>query len=375
MKILFSLTYYSPYISGLTIFVKRLAEELACKRNEVEILCFKHHKDLSSQETWQKVKINRVRPWLKISKGFVSGEWISESWKKVQRSDLVIITLPQFEGLITAVIAKMFKKNVVSLYVCQVKISNKLINYLVESVNLLTVLISDLVITLTEDYAVQTKTLSKVKNKTRFLYPIILKPKIDLEWKEKAEKKIGNRKYVIGFAGRMATEKGVEYLFQAIPKLKNNMGNDFLIAVAGPTEPIGENIYIKYISKLAEKYNKEVVFLGDVPEEKMGSFYSLIDVLVLPSVNSTEAFGMVQVEAMLWGIPVVASDAPGIRVPIKKTGMGILVPARDSNKISQAILEIYNNRSRYTAKRNLVAKEFNARRIANQWRSLLVNQF
>ena len=54
----------------------------------------------------------------------------------------------------------------------------------------------------------------------------------------------------------------------------------------------------------------------------MGSFYTCIDVLVVPSINSTEAFGLVQVEAMMMGVPVVASDLPGVRVPVQKQGWG-----------------------------------------------------
>ncbi len=110
-------------------------------------------------------------------------------------------------------------------------------------------------------------------------------------------------------------------------------------------EPVGEESYRKRIIRLVEKYKEYVVFLGNIDEKNMGSFYSLLDVLVLPSVNSTEAFGMVQVEAMMMGVPVVASDLPGVRVPVQKTGMGKIVPVKNSQKIAEAIVELLEKRN------------------------------
>jgi len=67
---------------------------------------------------------------------------------------------------------------------------------------------------------------------------------------------------------------------------------------------------------------------------------------------------MVQVEAMMSGVPVVASDLPGVRIPIKKTGMGILVPPKNSEKLAEAIIEVLLNKEKYLQKRELVKKEF-----------------
>ena len=69
----------------------------------------------------------------------------------------------------------------------------------------------------------------------------------------------------------------------------------------------------------------------------------MIDVLVLPSVDPLEAFGMVQIEAMLCGTPVVASDMPGVRVVIRKTGYGRLSNVRDSQDIADKLIEVLDN--------------------------------
>jgi glycosyltransferase involved in cell wall biosynthesis len=69
----------------------------------------------------------------------------------------------------------------------------------------------------------------------------------------------------------------------------------------------------------------------------VADFYASIDVLALPSINRLEAFGIVQAEALMLGIPVVASDLPGVRMPILEVGLGRLVRPRDSDAITDAL--------------------------------------
>ena len=71
----------------------------------------------------------------------------------------------------------------------------------------------------------------------------------------------------------------------------------------------------------------------------------------MPSLNSTESFGLVQVEAMLCGTPSIASNLPGVRVPPTSTGMGEVIPVGDSAALSDAILHILDQRERYVRPR------------------------
>ena len=67
---------------------------------------------------------------------------------------------------------------------------------------------------------------------------------------------------------------------------------------------------------------------------------------------------MVQVEAMLCGVPVVASNLPGVRVPIQRTGMGKIVPPKDSEKLADAIVEVLTHRNSYRKPKVSIEKEF-----------------
>jgi glycosyltransferase involved in cell wall biosynthesis len=81
-----------------------------------------------------------------------------------------------------------------------------------------------------------------------------------------------------------------------------------------------------------------VRFTGLLRGEAVRDFYASIDVFALPSIS--ESFGIVQVEAMMAGIPPVSTDLPGSRYPVAATGFGRLVPPRDPAALRAALLEM-----------------------------------
>jgi len=91
---------------------------------------------------------------------------------------------------------------------------------------------------------------------------------------------------------------------------------------------------------------------------------------VLPSLNSTESFGMVQVEAMLCGTPSIASALPGVRQPVMQTGMGLVVPIGDSAALAEAIIQVLSDRARFVRSREDIAGRFSTERTANEYEAL-----
>jgi glycosyltransferase involved in cell wall biosynthesis len=72
----------------------------------------------------------------------------------------------------------------------------------------------------------------------------------------------------------------------------------------------------------------------------MNDYFASIDVLVFPSINMLEAFGIVQLEAISAGIPVIASDLPGVRTLITNSGYGLLSKPGDVNDLTRAMIAI-----------------------------------
>ena len=101
----------------------------------------------------------------------------------------------------------------------------------------------------------------------------------------------------------------VEHLLGALPEIASQYPNVQVLLV-GPPEPIGEAAYRRRLAPLLERHRQRCRFLGMLPCDDLPAFLAFCNVLVLPSVNSTDSYGMVQLEAAICGTPVVARDLP-----------------------------------------------------------------
>jgi glycosyltransferase involved in cell wall biosynthesis len=79
---------------------------------------------------------------------------------------------------------------------------------------------------------------------------------------------------------------------------------------------------------------------------------------------------MVQVEAMYAGVPVIASDIPGVRVPVMATGMGRLVPPQDSAALADAIVDVLGDREAYVRAQTDIEALFGVGRALDYYQSL-----
>ena len=101
--------------------------------------------------------------------------------------------------------------------------------------------------------------------------------------------------------------------------------------------------------------------MGVVTPVEMSAFFHESEVFVLPSLNSTESFGMVQVEAMACGTPVIASNLPGMRVPVLETGCGLLVPPANPGELAKPLIAILDEPGRYRGQPEKLVSLFHTR--------------
>ncbi|MBU2564046.1 glycosyltransferase family 4 protein [Patescibacteria group bacterium] len=152
--------------------------------------------------------------------------------------------------------------------------------------------------------------------------------------------KISTDTFVVFFSGRLTELKGPIYLLKSFEKIANDKKIILIYAGDGP-----EKINLeKYIQE--KKLNKQVKILGNIPYEHIGKIYNIADLLVVPSITIGEVqepLGIVALEGMAIGIPVIAFSVGGLKEIIKDGYNGILIPEKDINKLAQSILKIKKN--------------------------------
>ncbi len=352
MKILFFSSYFYPYISGLTTYPWKILNHLA-KKHQITILTFNHQENKLKKLKIKnlKLKIIYLPYFFRLSKGFIAPQSLIYFFKEVRQNDLIFLNLPNFEGLPLAIIARLFGKKIISIYHCQVNLGQDVFSKMVVFFLDLSVYIQCLLsnfITGHVDYINNTYIGKTFKNKIKTTFPPIEIFPVSAQFINELKIKKKNEVW-IGFVGRIAREKGIEYLINSITRYKLQVTR-YTLAFAGPydKEVSGEKSYYQKIKKMLAEKKINHLFLGNLNKKKLCAFYKIIDVLVLPSINSTEAFGMVQAEAMLLGTPVVTTNLPGVRIPVKLTKMGIIVEPKNPTQLAKAILAILKNKNKYT---------------------------
>jgi glycosyltransferase involved in cell wall biosynthesis len=162
-------------------------------------------------------------------------------------------------------------------------------------------------------------------------------------------------------ATRFASEKGVEVLLNALPKVMESFPEAVVLYAGQYQDVLGERAYFEKLLPSIRVYQQQGqwAFLGVLNPEEMSLFYSGLDLLLVPSLNSTETFGLVQIEAMILGTPTVASDLPGVRVPPRLTGMGEVVPVGDAEALAEAVIRIVSHPEKYQGSPGEVERQFN----------------
>jgi len=111
-------------------------------------------------------------------------------------------------------------------------------------------------------------------------------------------------------------------------------------------------------------------FLGVLNPQQMAAFYPNLDVLTVPSLNSTEAFGLVQIEAMMNGVPSVPSALPGVRQPVLMHGMGLVAEIGDSSSLAEAILGVLGEADKFKGDTSELARHYDPDTVAAEYEKL-----
>ena len=372
MKIAMLSPLFYPSTGGTEKYVKDLSIALAQAGHEVAIITnnLPRKKKALAEEMMEGVRVIRLPAILLFS-------YLPVSWafnlKMLEGYDIVHAHVPAF-GFARAV-AKKVKQPVVVTYHCDITVFEKwfgipIPRWFTKAVEFLTNLYGryviskvDIAYNTTETYA---KTSPVMKDFPVRAIPIgIFHEKID-----QMQKKLGltldkKRKNQILFLGRLAGNKGCDYLVKAMPAILEKF-SDTKFIICGEGDEKG------YILSLIRKYGieKSIEMFGVVDFAKLVELFYTSLIYVFPSINRLEAFGIVQLEAMSNYTAVVASDIPGPNAVMDVGKTGFLVPKQNPQAIADAVISLLSDPQRAIemgkAGRKLVETKYDWKAIAEQ---------
>ena len=378
MKILTVLTYYRPHTSGLTIYAERLARAFARRGHQITVMTAQYDQSLPREEMMDGVRVIRVPVAVRVSKGVIAPTFGLVATKLVWEHDVIQLHLPQFDAPGVAFRARLFGKPAVLTYHCDLRLPpglfNRFVNLVVKFQNNMAGILADHIVTYTQDYADHSSYLSRYRNKlTPILPPVELPPPAPGSVEAfAAAHRTRERRPVIGMVTRFAAEKGVESLLDALPAVLKKYPQAQVMFAGQYQNVLGEQAYADRLMPRVKEYEEGGYwkFLGNLSQLQLAAFYPNMDVLVVPSLNSTEAFGLVQIEAMMNNVPCVASALPGVRQPVMMHNMGKVIPIGDSQALAMALVEICAEKEKYRCDTAALVKLYDPDTVAQEYEKL-----
>uniref|UniRef100_A0A7C3IDA7 Glycosyltransferase family 1 protein n=1 Tax=Gracilinema caldarium TaxID=215591 RepID=A0A7C3IDA7_9SPIR len=188
----------------------------------------------------------------------------------------------------------------------------------------------DRIVTTTKSYAETSETLSG------FPYTVIPIGIHTVKYRDQLERCKARgcvrKETEILFVGRLVATKGLWFLLEAMDILKTKGVKAHLTIVGTGEELLSLKLFVT-----THNLEDMVSFAGQVDDQDLFDLYSSASLFILPSFVRLEAFGIVQLEALAMGVPVIASDMPGVNEVVQRSGGGWLVPPKDPSALAERI--------------------------------------
>ncbi|HPJ30175.1 MAG TPA: glycosyltransferase family 4 protein [Methanothrix sp.] len=337
MKILQTPARYYPYVGGVENYVRSLSEELVKLGHEVTVLCA-NEPDSVEEELLEGVRVRRIPYIGKIANTNITPRLPIEILK--EDFDVIHTHLPTPWSADWSFIAAAIKGKPLVLTHHSDIVGRGKINWIAKTyknINHRLILDGASKIIVTNPKVVESSDyfnehLNKIElipvgvNVERFM------PIENLEKWGPSEKAV----LFISVLDEFHEFKGLDLLIAAMAKVVREVPEAKLI-VGGVGELLGRYKSMATSLGLAD----EVQFLGYVPEDEIAKIYNRSDLFVLPSISGIqETFGMVCLEAMACGLPVVATDVVGVAEDLRRHGAGAVVPIKDEKALADAIIKL-----------------------------------
>jgi glycosyltransferase involved in cell wall biosynthesis len=355
------LTYYTPYVSGLTNVARDVAEGLAARGWRVCVVTSKHDPALPTHDELNGVRIVRAPVLARVGKGTIGINLTRVALHEMRRSRVANLHLPLIEA---GVLSRLSPVPVVSTYHCDVTLPPGLINDLqrraIDRASAGALRRSVTTVVSSEDYARHSRLWPTIRPTMAQIPPPCIP-----RGEGRPTFRDGSG-FHVGFLGRLVEEKGVEHLVDAFralddPDARLLIGGDYLGVAGGSV-----------VDRVRHHAGDDprISLLGFVPDDRLDDFYASLDAFALPSVNAFEAFGIVQVVAMRAGVPTLASDLPGVRTVVQTTGFGAVVPPGDVDELTSALERLRDDPPNPSAGRAAATEHFGVESVLDAYEAV-----
>ena len=338
MNILHVNKYFPPWIGGVETIVAEIAQMFQSESVLNTVLVCQKAKSSTNIENIQGIKVMRAKTLGSILGMPISLDFFKIFKQQTKTADIILIHHPFPLGFIAAALYAKIKRIVVIYHADIVR--QKIFAFLLKPV-FIHILSQATDIIVTSDRLAKSSPLLKpflAKCKTMPLW--IDEEKLQkTETVQKAAEEIQSHysKPLLLSVGRLVTYKGYKYLIDALTKTSGHL---LLIG----TGPIKQNL-LQQIQR--NKLENRVTILD--PVESLTPYYYAADLFILPSITNAEAFGIVQLEAMYCGCPVINTNLPtGVPDVSINNQTGITVEPKNSDAIANAINTILADDKKYS---------------------------
>lgn len=359
---------YYPHIGGIESLVRQYSEELSAIRGvSVKTLVCRDDRGPTVNENVLGADVTRSGSIGTYFSCPLSLSFFSLFRRMAEQADVVHINVP-FPLADAALLLSGYKGKVVVSWHSDI-VKQKKLMMLYKPIMMKMLKRADVILTATQGHVDGSKYLPKFREKCRILpYGITPDHYLGIERVPILTDMMNDKKRVkVFFTGRLVYYKGVDVLLKAFTMVKNC---ELFIAGTGDLEKQLKDF------AAAEKLEDRVHFLGFLPDDKLKQAYADCDIFVLPSVARSEAFGIVQLEAMIYGKPVIntalPSGVPHVSLHLKT---GLTVAPGDPRSLALAINRLADDeelRENYGSNaRKRVETYFNEKNIIRQLYKIL----
>ena len=352
--------YAYPHIGGIEAVISQINDSLPNEEFEKEVLCCSNTEKSSVENG---VKYNRCKFLFEVAANTISPEFI---WKLSRvNTDILHYHMPFIFAVIAHFIARPKYKKLYITYHSDIVGYDKIMKpfwfiykKFIEQ--------ADKIHVLSPNIIESSKIINPYKEKCVVIpQGINLEDKSDNEKVNRIKEKYKGRKILFSL-GRLVKYKGFMFGIEAMKKVDNAI---YLIGGNGPLKEDFEN-YIK-----ANLLEDKVELLGRIEDNDLDNYYKACDIYLFPSIMQSEAFGIVQLEAMKYGKPIINTNlGTGVNYVSIHNETGLTVEPSDSEELANAInklLKDENLRNIYGEKaRKRVQTFFNFYLIKNYYKNL-----